>query len=276
MLVPHHISPETPLSEIEFCVIDTETTGGRPEWCRVIDVAVFRFKGGQIIQKFQSLINPQAPIPIWITALTGIDQDMVSRAPTFDEIMPQLLSVLKDGVFTAHNAGFDFGFIQQEFFRAGTSYDSHQCCTVKLARMLFPDIGSRSLGFLCDHLMIDISDRHRAAGDAEATVYVLKNMLEILARVYNVKTWRDLQIFQKFGALTLPKSFKQSDIFNLPEKPGMYFLKDAEGNVLAKGKVTNIQRRIKTFFKETNRTVKSNRLRELTEKIEFSLDSSPL
>ncbi len=186
---------EVHLSTVEFCVIDTETTGGAHAIDRVIDVAVFRFKEGTIVEKFQSLINPGRSIPGWITGLTGIDNDMVARAPTFEEIEPALTRILRKGVFTAHNAGFDYGFIRSEYSRLGKEFVQPQCCTLKIARKLLPELPSRSLGYLCEHLLIDIADRHRAHGDAEATVYVLKSFLRQLEREHQVTTWMGLEEF---------------------------------------------------------------------------------
>lgn len=186
-----------PLHEIDFCVVDTETTGGSPAFNRVIDVAVFHFRGGTIIEKFETLINPGRSIPAWITNLTGINDDMVRNAPTFAEIAGPLLNFLSRGIFTAHNAPFDYGFIQHEYARLGQIFARPQLCTVRLARKLYPDLPSRSLGVLCEHLLIDIWDRHRASGDAEATVYVLKDMLRKVARDHAVSMWGELELFLK-------------------------------------------------------------------------------
>ncbi|MBV9080404.1 MAG: DNA polymerase III subunit epsilon, partial [Elusimicrobia bacterium] len=181
------------LAELDFCVIDTETTGGRAENHRIIDVAVFHVRDGIVLDKFQTLINPGFPIPEWITGLTGINDDMVRNAPRFDAVAEELAAFLKRGVFVAHNAMFDYSFVQAEFARLGHAWNAPRLCTVRLARQLFPELASRSLGFLCDHLMIDIYDRHRAAGDAEATVYVLKHFLKMLEREHEVRTWEELE-----------------------------------------------------------------------------------
>lgn len=183
------------LSEIDFCVIDTETTGGSHDGDRVIDIAVFGLRGGEVTRRFQSLINPGRPIPAWISGLTGINDDMVKYAPTFEEISEELFGILDQGVFAAHNAGFDYGFIQHEFGRVGKDFIRPQCCTLKLARKLLPELPSRSLGMVCEHLLIDIADRHRAHGDAEATAYVLKDFFRQLKGHHRVETWADLENF---------------------------------------------------------------------------------
>jgi DNA polymerase III subunit epsilon len=183
------------LSGLSFCVVDTETTGGKASTNRVIDVAVYRFHQGVIVEKFESLVNPGCPIPFWITSITGIHDDMVRFAPDFSAIAPQLKHILQQGVFVAHNVPFDFAFLSEEFKRLGDVLSLPQLCTLRLSRKLYADLPSKSLGAVCEHLLIDIWDRHRAAGDAEATVYVLKSLLHDLARRHQVYTWGDLNRF---------------------------------------------------------------------------------
>ena len=185
-----------PLSKLDFCVVDTETTGGSAQFNRVIDIAVLRFKGGEIVEKFQTLLNPQRPIPEWITNLTGITDEMVRSAPVFSQVAPHLQDLFGRGVFTAHNVRFDYSFLKEEFRRIGQEFNVPSVCTLKLARMLYPDIPSRSLGVLCEYLFIDIWDRHRAYGDAEATVYVLKEILRRLGKDYGINSVQELMSFR--------------------------------------------------------------------------------
>lgn len=267
-----NLADDFPLNEIDFCVIDTETTGGHADFDRVIDLAVFRLKGGEIQEKYQTLINPGRPIPPWITALTGIDDDAVRNAPPFAEVADEALAIISKGVFAAHNAMFDYGFVQREFIRHGIFFESPQVCTLKLARQLLPELPSRSLGFLCEHLLIDIWDRHRAHGDAEATAYVLKNFLRDLERHHNVRTWGELQAFQAMGILNLPPGIDYREVLRLPTEPGKYVFRDREGKIVCEGKVKNIQRRVQTYFKKNNVSKKSNQLRETV----CSIESLPL
>jgi len=185
------------IAETDFCVVDTETTGGNAAFNRIIDIAAFHVRDGIVLGKFQSLLNPGRPIPEWITALTGIDDAMVKNAPTFPEIANDLRRFLDKGVFAAHNAGFDYGFIKWEFNRVGHLWERPKVCTLRMARKLYPELPSRSLGNLCDHFLIDIYDRHRAAGDAEATIYLLKHMLKEFQRHHNVETLESLETFLK-------------------------------------------------------------------------------
>jgi DNA polymerase III subunit epsilon len=252
----------TTLAEIPFCVVDTETTGGRAELHRVSDVAVFVVQDGIILDRFQTLLNPGRPIPEWITMLTGIDDSMVKNAPTFADIAPVLRDKLAKGVFVAHNVGFDRRFLQEEFARLGDEWRSEDLCTLRLARHLFPELPSRSLGFLCEHLLVDIYDRHRAAGDAEATVYVLKEMLRQLREKHAIQTWSDLQLFEKVGPLVLPNGISLSEIRDLPKGKARYEFRGGDNQVLIKGNAQKLYQRICTYFRRSNLSPRSQRLRE--------------
>lgn len=189
------------LREIDFCVVDTETTGGRALDNRIIEIAVVRYRDGIIYERFQTLVNPERPIPVWITLLTGIDDAMVKHAPRFAEIAPHLSQLLNKGIFTAHNAAFDYGFLKHEYLRLGEDFERTKVCTVKLARRLLPELPSRSLGPLCEHLLIEIENRHRALGDAEATVYVLKNLLKNLKDNHGIETWDEFEKYYQVKRL---------------------------------------------------------------------------
>lgn len=194
-----------PLVELDYCVVDTETTGGKAEACRIIDIAAYHVRDGIVLGKFQTLLNPGGSIPPWITGLTGIDDGMVKHAPKFREVAAELRRFLEKGVFVAHNVPFDYRFVQCEYERLEEKWERPTLCTLRLARKLYPELPSRSLGNLCEHLLIDITDRHRAAGDAEATHYVLKHMLKKLAQDNEVATEASLRKFLKSRARKKPQ-----------------------------------------------------------------------
>lgn len=175
------------IQDRDYVVVDTETTGGSPSKNRIIEVAALHYRDGIILNRFTSLINPGVSIPPWITALTHIDNDMVRNAPSFSDIAEPLYSFFKKGIFVAHNAQFDYQFLKEEYLRLGKSFNFEQLCTLKLARRLYPELKSKSLGSVCNYLLINIEDRHRAQGDAEATVYVLKEMLRVLDFKFKIK-----------------------------------------------------------------------------------------
>ncbi len=182
-------------ADVDFCVVDTETTGGIASLHRVIDVAAYHVRDGIVLDRFSTLINPGRIIPPWISVFTGITDEMVKDAPAFSDVAPALRRFLDRGVFVAHNAPFDYNFLRHEFERLGETWQRPNLCTVRLARKLYPELPSRSLGPLCEHLMIDIYDRHRAAGDAEATIYVLKHMLKQLVLEHSVTSLSALESF---------------------------------------------------------------------------------
>ncbi len=259
---------DRPINDLDYCVVDTETTGGKAEYSRITEVAAFHYRDGIIYDKFHTLLNPGVSIPPWITELTGIDDIMVKDAPRFSEISDQLRAFLSRGVFVAHNAGFDYGFIQGEFSRLGQAWEAPKLCTVRVARHLFPNLPSRSLGPLCAHLLIEIYDRHRATGDAEATVYVLKHCLKLLEKNFGLLTWGELEKWLTIGPLRLPEGLTLAHIEALPELAGSFILKDAAGEAIMKGKSTNIRKRVLTFFRAANRSKKAILYRDLVRSID--------
>jgi DNA polymerase III subunit epsilon len=175
-------APAGGLRDQPYAVVDVETTGGSPRTGhRVTEVAVYVVEAGRVNQAFCSLVNPGRPIPPKIAALTGITDAMVRGAPRFEAVAPRVAEALVGRVFTAHNAAFDWGFLHHEMDRAlGRVPDGRRLCTVRLARRLLPQLPSRALGSLAEFFGIDITARHRAAGDAEATAHVLIRLLDLL------------------------------------------------------------------------------------------------
>jgi DNA polymerase-3 subunit epsilon len=159
-----------------YAIVDIETTGGGGG-ARITEIAVFRHNGSEIVDFFHSLINPEIYIPPFITRLTGIDNAMVQDSPTFYDVQDQVRALTKDAWFVAHNAKFDYGFIKREFGAMDEYFQRDLLCTVQLSRKIFPGLKSYSLGNLCQSLEIIIENRHRAHGDAEATVRLFEKLL---------------------------------------------------------------------------------------------------
>lgn len=159
-----------------YAIVDIETTGGGGT-SRITEIAVFRHDGTRIVDFFHSLINPEMYIPPFITRLTGIDNEMVKDAPTFFEVQDAVRAMTRDAWFVAHNAKFDYGFIKREFGALDEYFQRDLLCTVQLSRKIFPGLKSYSLGNLCESLEIMIENRHRAHGDAEATVRLFEKLL---------------------------------------------------------------------------------------------------
>lgn len=184
------------LHALPYVVVDVETTGGQPSGGdRVTEVAAVHVDGAEVRLAFQSLVNPERPIPWFITQLTGIDDAMVRDAPTFRDVAGAFAAHLVGRVFVAHNARFDLGFLNAEFARvAHTPLESllaGQLCTVRLARRLLAHLPRRNLDAVTHHYGVVIEGRHRAAGDAVATAHVLRGLLRDASH-RGVHTWEEL------------------------------------------------------------------------------------
>jgi DNA polymerase-3 subunit epsilon len=169
-----------PLREASFVVVDVETTGTSARRSdRITEIAAVLVRNGTASVVFDSLINPERPIPSYITSLTQITSEMVANAPRFAEVCSQLLGVLEGHVFTAHNAAFDWGFVSMEVERATRrQLTGRRLCTVRLARRLMPHLRRRNLDSAAHYFGVDIGARHRAGGDALATAQVLIRLLD--------------------------------------------------------------------------------------------------
>lgn len=182
------------LRELSYVVVDTETTGGRA-WSgdRITEIAAVVVRNGEIVELFETLVNPQRPIPPFVTQLTNITWDMVKNAPTFDRVAPDVMRVLEGNVFVAHNAMFDWRFVASELSRStGRTLGGRRLCTVKIARQVLPQLSRRSLDHVARYYGVEIHGRHRAAGDALATAKCLLRMLSDLAD-RGCATWGDLE-----------------------------------------------------------------------------------
>jgi DNA polymerase-3 subunit epsilon len=184
------------LSDIAFAVVDVETTGTQAVGAdRITEIAIVQVRGGEVAEVFSQLVNPERPIPPYISALTRITWEMVRDQPSFRQVAGEVMARLSGAVFTAHNASFDWRFVSEELRRgAGHELSGPRLCTVRLAKALLPDLPRRSLDHLTRYFGIDISARHRAAGDAVATAHALCRMLRLADRE-GLRTWADLEAF---------------------------------------------------------------------------------
>lgn len=178
-----------------YVVVDVETTGARPyAGDRITEIAAVVVRNGEIAELFETLVNPQRPIPSFITRLTNITWEMVKDSPAFAEIASDVANVLEGNVFVAHNAAFDWRFVSAELSRtAGRQLVGRKLCTVKLARKLLPQLPRRSLDHVARYYGVDIASRHRAAGDALATAHCLLRMMDDLSR-RGCESWADLEL----------------------------------------------------------------------------------
>ena len=226
-----------------YTIIDIETTGGSYKRGRITEIAIYKFNGQIVVDEIVSLINPEVYIPHNITLLTGITNEMVENAPRFFEVAKRIVEITEGAVFVAHNAPFDYNFIKAEFDLLGYGFERETLCTVKLSRSLLPGFHSYSLGNLCDALGINNNARHRAAGDALATVELFK----ILLKKNNGIILPD-DPYARFSADSLHPGLSVETIKLLPEKTGVYYLHDESGDVIYIGKSKNIRRRVLTHL----------------------------
>jgi DNA polymerase III epsilon subunit family exonuclease len=170
------------LSSTEFVVFDLETTGAKSPPCRITEIGAWRVRNGEVTDEFQTLINPEIPIPRFITHLTGISDGMVADAPLFADIAYDFLEFIGDSILVAHNSGFDMRFLNHEIGRVFGSYRLvNPClCTVLLSRKLLPDITNHKLKTVAEHYSIDLINHHRASDDAKATAHIFVNLLSRL------------------------------------------------------------------------------------------------
>ncbi len=207
------------LSDIAFSVVDVETTGTRASGGdRITEIAIASVRGGAVTEVYTQLVNPERPIPAYITQLTQINWDMVKDQPSFRHIADTIVDRLAGTVFVAHNAAFDWRFVSEEVRRGtGRELAGPRLCTVRLARVLLPELARRSLDHVTRHFGIDIEARHRAAGDAVATAHALCRMLTLAERD-GVHTWDALDALvrtpMRRGRLTA--SDKRRRAFPLP------------------------------------------------------------
>lgn len=196
VLTEYH-TVDSELADVEFVVFDLETTGAKAPPCKITEIGAYRVRGGEVLDKFHTLVNPETPIPYFITGLTGIDDEMVADAPLFSDIIHDLLGFIGDSVLVAHNSGFDMRFLNHEI---GMVFPDHRLvnpclCTVQLSRRLLPDILNHKLKTVAEHYDIDLTNHHRAAADAFATAHIFVNLLT-RARSEGVNDMRGLSKLQ--------------------------------------------------------------------------------
>lgn len=168
------------LSDASFVVLDLETTGAKAPPCRIIEIGAYRVAGGAIVDEFVTLVNPETSVPEFITSLTGISDNMVANAPTFENVLGDFLAFLGDSILVAHNSPFDLAFLNYEIGRIHEDCCiwNPTLCTVELSRTVLPDIENHKLKTLANYYSVDLVNHHRAGDDAHATAKIFINLLE--------------------------------------------------------------------------------------------------
>jgi len=232
-----------------YAITDIETTGGYASSNGITEIAVYIYDGQEIVDQFETLVNPHQSIPRFVQSLTGITDDMVELAPSFEEIAPRLMELLQGKVFVAHNVNFDYSFINHQLQELGHQLDCKKLCTVRYTRKIFPKLASYSLGNLCRHFEIPVYNRHRAGGDAKATVELFK-----LLRKSDVNNHIQTMIGKQSKEQFLPLYLNKEDIDNLPLTPGVYYFHDAKDKIVYVGKAVQLKRRVVSHFSNNKPT----------------------
>jgi len=227
-----------------YAIIDVETTGGSPSIDRIIEIAVIIYDGVNIVEQYSSLVNPRRNIDKYVTQLTGITDKMVKNAPAFEDIQDKILELTEGNIFVAHNVKFDYGMIRSEYKRIGVDFVRKHIDTVTLSQKVLPGFTSYSLGSLCDSLGIIIENRHRALGDAEATV----KLLDIILKQSTSKKHIEIELNHGIDPSILPPNITLGEIEKLPEEPGVFYFKDKDDNVLFIDASKNVRREVIKFF----------------------------
>lgn len=243
---------DIPLEKAIFSVVDVETTGLSPNKNRIIEIALVKIENLKITKKLNHLINPQTYIPPFITSLTGISNDDVVDAPVFSDVVGEIISFTDNTILTAHNFPFDSSFLNSEFMISGRELIIDQsCCTLKIARNIYPTLKSKSLSSVAQSLNLKNNSAHRALGDAEITAKVLLKMIKELKKKDHINTVGDLLSYQK-GSNDAPllnvKKELQEDFRDLPNAPGIYYFTNKKDEIIYVGKAKSIRDRVKTYF----------------------------
>lgn len=246
-----------------YSIIDIETTGLSPKREKITEIAIYVHDGEKIVDEFTTLLNPEIAIPYRITQLTGINNNMVNEAPKFYEVAKRIIEMTEDTIFVGHNVNFDYNFIRKEFREFDYDYHRKKICTAKLSRKLLPGRKSYSLGKLCNELGIENPHRHRAFGDALATVKLLEILLKVEKNI------------QELSLQGLNTTLDREMIKKLPNEPGVYYFYDAEGEIIYIGKSINIHDRVMSHL-TNNASKRAIEMRNQISDIGFELTGNEL
>tara|TARA_B110000240_G_C13483205_1_gene446231 strand:- start:255 stop:1334 length:1080 start_codon:yes stop_codon:yes gene_type:complete len=234
-----------------YAILDIETTGGKFNEEGITEIAIYKFDGHTIVDQFISLVNPEKEIQQFVVGLTGINNKMLQNAPKFYEIAKRVIEITKNCTLVAHNTTFDYRILSTEFDRLGYDFNRNTLCTVELSKQLILDQPSYSLGKLTKALGIPMTDRHRASGDALATVQLFKLLLE------KDSTKTIIKEYVKYYDQRIEKDRIQKLIAAVPSDTGLFYVHDKNGKILFLGRGKNVKSEVnKLFLKETKRALK--------------------
>ncbi|GAL02044.1 DNA polymerase III epsilon subunit [Nonlabens ulvanivorans] len=251
-----------------YAIVDVETTGGKFNEEGITEIAIYKFDGHEIVDQFASLVNPEKEIQPFVVKLTGINNKMLVRAPKFYEVAKRVIEIMDGAVLVAHNANFDYRMLRIEFERLGYEFQTQTLCTVELAQKLMPEEDSYSLGKLTRSLGIPITDRHRATGDALATVKLFKMLMAKDTDKTIISTSLKSETRKKVEP-NLKKLIEKSE-----STTGVYYFYNQDNELIYLGKSKNIKKRITQLF--TSSQPKQKKIKKLVTDISFEKTGNEL
>jgi DNA polymerase-3 subunit epsilon len=236
---------------MRLAFIDIETTGTLAAYDRITEIAIKIWEDGELLESWQSLLDPEVRIPPYIQSLTGISNEMVKSAPLFREFADQIDELTKDCILVAHNVRFDYAFLKAEFRRLNVSWSRRVLCTVKLARTLYPQYQRHGLDALIERHGIKIEARHRAMGDVDAMLDFF-----LLAREQHSERDFDAAILRQLKLCSLPKGLSEDQVSSIPKTPGVYRFYGENNVLLYVGKSVNLYQRVLSHFQSDHLSAK--------------------
>jgi len=229
--------------QLVYAIVDIETTGSHAASNGIIEIAIVLHDGVRERSRYESLVNPGVPIPPYIQSLTGINDAMVTRAPSFSSIAPRVHAMLQGRIFVAHNVNFDYSFVRHHLLAVGFALEEKKLCTVRLSRKVFPGLPRYSLGNLCRSLGISLQGRHRAMGDAAATAALFDRILQV-----DIDGHLTAMLKPSSRESYLPIHLPAEQVAGLPTSPGVYYFHDQKGKVIYVGKAIDVRQRVVSHF----------------------------
>ena len=254
-----------------YAIVDIETTGGNAANGSITEIAIVISEGKEVIHRYSTLVNPMRPIPLFIEKLTGISDELVKDAPVFGQIAKEVFDLLQDKVFVAHNVNFDYSFISHQLTQHGFKLQSRKLCTVRLSRKIFQDLPKYSLGQLCRSLGIEIKDRHRAMGDAEATTVLFHRLLE-----NDTNGQINMMLKKGSGNSYLPMNLSEKNLHDIPNTPGIYYFHDKKGKIIYVGKAKKLKKRVTSHFANNSVSMRKQALLRLVSRVSYKECGSEL
>lgn len=248
----------------KMVLLDCETTGGKAIYHRIIEIGLLVIENGELIEKWQSFIDPKVPLPPFIQRLTGIAPGMVDGAPEFADIAEELLSKLEGRTLVAHNARFDYSFLKNEFELAGISYNAKPLCSVKFSRNLYPQFKRHGLSQIIERFQLSIENRHRALDDAEMIYQFFQKSSALFSDDEIAATCKTL-----LKRPSLPTLLDPKEVEKLPASAGVYYFYDQKGLLLYIGKSVHIRNRVMSHFSSDHKNPKDLQMSTKIAHIDF-------